>query len=805
MYQFRPVTDRVARLRKRYRDHKFTIDAERAMIVTNFIKENLYMPAPLKRANTLYQVCAKMTLRVEEDELIVGNLGKFYKGTALWPETAGIGWLYSELDDGSFYTRKQQEEPMILPDEEKEKLMTIRDFWADHTMWHGMGYSMPDTISTAVDSGVLTITGSTPNRVVATNHLIPNYKKVIDKGFGAVRAEAQTKLDAWNSGSSPVENGDQYFFYKSVVITCDAYITLAHRYAALCRETAQKTAAPGRRAELERMADSLDWIAEHPARTFAEAVQGTCLYQFFLYIDGDYQCPSFGRFDQYTYPYLKRDLEAGRLTLDQAQEIVDCFWIKCGFIYNARLRHTTRITGAYSSFQHMTIGGCDRTGRDATNPVTFMCLEAPARLLLHDPPLSLRVNWDAPDALMECAIESSKRAGGIPCFQNEKVILQSLIENKVYEPEDAMDFGIVGCQEIGASGNDYCASCSTNSCAYLNLGNIVNISLNNGINPRNDKLCAPQKGYLYEMESFEQVKQVVRDNLDLFMNWLCTVSSCTEFYHYREYPVPALSAMLDGCMESGVDCTQGGAKYNSYGTGLLGIATLIDSLIAVKYMIFDAKLCTARAFYDAWMANWEGHEDLRQQILAMPHHYGNNDPYADEVANWVMTQIADIVDSKKLRRGKFRVGTFTASAHVYFGTNTWATPNGRAAFESLSDAASPSQGADKNGPTAVLASACCFDHKRYTNGFALNMRLSPATLSREDSIDKLKHMIKTYFDMGGMEVQYNVVDSDTLRRAQANPEEYRDLIVRVAGFSAYFVELATQLQNDIIARTENCV
>ena len=250
MYQFRPVTDRVARLRKRYRDHKFTIDAERAMIVTNFIKENLYMPAPLKRANTLYQVCAKMTLRVEEDELIVGNLGKFYKGTALWPETAGIGWLYSELDDGSFYTRKQQEEPMILPDEEKEKLMTIRDFWADHTMWHGMGYSMPDTISTAVDSGVLTITGSTPNRVVATNHLIPNYKKVIDKGFGAVRAEAQTKLDAWNSGSSPVENGDQYFFYKSVVITCDAYITLAHRYAALCRETAQKTATPGRRAEL---------------------------------------------------------------------------------------------------------------------------------------------------------------------------------------------------------------------------------------------------------------------------------------------------------------------------------------------------------------------------------------------------------------------------------------------------------------------------------------------------------------------------------------------------------------------------
>ncbi len=196
MYQFRPVTERIARMRKKYRDTNFTVDAERALIVTEFIKNNLYMPAPMKRAKTLYEVCAKMTLRVEEDELIIGNLGKYYKGSPLWPETAGIGWLYGELDDGSFYTRKQQDEPLILPDEEKEKLMSIREFWAEHTMWNGMGYSMPETISTAVDSGVLTITGSTPNRVVATNHLIPNYKKVIDKGFGAVRAEALEKLDA---------------------------------------------------------------------------------------------------------------------------------------------------------------------------------------------------------------------------------------------------------------------------------------------------------------------------------------------------------------------------------------------------------------------------------------------------------------------------------------------------------------------------------------------------------------------------------------------------------------------------------
>ncbi len=601
-----------------------------------------------------------------------------------------------------------------------------------------------------------------------------------------------------------MQDGDKYFFYKSIVVVCDAYILLMHRYADKCRETAESADAVCKK-ELLEIADSMDWLAENPARTFREAIQATYSYQNFLYIDGDYQCPSFGRFDMYTYPYLKKELDEGTITLDQAQELVDCFWVKCGMIYNARLRHTTRITGAYSKFNHMTIGGCDRNGKDATNPVTFMCLEAPARLLLHDPPLSLRVNWDAPAELLECAIAASKQAGGIPCFQNEALILKALIERKVYEPEDAMDFGIVGCQEIGASGNDYCASCSTNSCGYLNLGNIINISINNGINPKNHKVCAPQKGYLYEMKSFEEVKDVVRDNIDLFMNWLCTVSSCTEFYHMREYPVPALSVMLDGCMESGIDCAQGGAKYNSYGTGLLGIATLIDSLIAIKYMIFDSHECTSREFYDAWIVNWEGHEELQQKIKNMPHHYGNNDPYADEVAEWIMDEIAAIVDSKVLRRGKFRVGTFTASANVYFGTNTWATPNGRYDSESLSDAASPSQGADTNGPLAVLQSACCFDHTQYTNGFALNMRLSPSTLSRDDSIEKLRSMIKTYFNMGGMEVQYNVVDSETLREAQEDPEKHRDLVVRVAGFSAYFVELATQLQNDIIARTENTV
>ena len=803
MYKFREITPRVARMRERYRSNDFTLDAERTMIVTEYHKTHKTMPAPLFRAGVQYEVCSKMTVRVEDDELIVGNLGKSYKGTTLWPELSGVAWLYGELDDGSFYTRRQQDEPMTLPDEEKEKILSVRDYWTENTLWRGMADCYPDGVDEIIDAGVLNIGQGGRGRVVATGHLIPNYGRVIERGFGAVRDEALRALEGWKGFSNPDRDPEKYYFYKSIVTTCDAYILLAHRYAAACREKAAEAADGARRRELESMADSLDHIASEPARTFREAVQATYLYQLFLWIDGNYQPCSFGRFDQYTYPCLKKQLEENTITLEEAQEIVDCFWLKVGCLFNARLRYTARVTGAYSTFQHLTVGGCGRDGKDATNPITYMCLEAAARLMLHEPPVSLRVGHGTPDELFDCAIESSKRAGGIPCFQNEDLIIESLVRGRYYSLEDARDFGIVGCQEIGGSGNDYCASQSTNSVADFNLANIILLAINNGINPLNGKKCCPGHGYLYEMRSFNEVMSALRDTVEYFANWLCVCNNCLEYYHQRVYPVPALSVMLDGCVESGTDCVRGGAKYNSYGTSVAGAGVLIDSLVALKYMIFDAKKCTAQEFYDAMMANWDGHESLRLEIKNMPHHYGNADPYADELAKWSMEMVADIINSRLMARGRLRMGVFSASAHVVAGGRAWATPNGRRCGEPLTDAASPAQGCDKSGPLAVMRSVCSYDHRNFTNGFALNMRFSPSTLAGDEGVQKLKSAMRAYFSMGGMEIQYNIVSSDDLRAAQRDPEKYRDLVVRVAGFSAYFVELATSLQNDIIARTEN--
>jgi pyruvate formate-lyase/glycerol dehydratase family glycyl radical enzyme len=801
MYEFRPISERVARLKELYRNTPFTLDAERALIVTESYRRNKHAPAALRKAQSLYDICEQMTVRVEDDELIVGNIGRHYKGTTMWPENDGMVWLYDELESGEFDAREFQDEPMDFPRNERDLLYTIRDFWRENCFTTIMDAAMPEGSMDLVDAGVLMVFPS-GNGQMPTGHLVPNYRKVIEKGFGSVRAEAQKKLDALR-GRVYGGDAEKYYFYRSIVIVCDAYILLAKRYAAACREKAAVGDDAVRKAELLMMAESLDRIAEGPAQTFYEAVQATFLYQTYLYIDGNFQGLSFGRFDQYTYPCLKAELDEGNITPDRAQEIVDCFWLKVGALYGARLVLVARVTGAYSTFQHMTIGGIDREGKDATNPVTFMALEAPARLQLHEPPVSLRVSKTTPDELFECAFESSRQAGGIPCFQNETLIIEALVEGGHYALEDARDFCIIGCQEIGGSGNDYPATGGIHSLADVNFANVLLLAINNGINPLTRKKCAPETGYLHEMKSFDEVLAAVRTQMNYFVEWLLTLNNCSECVTMKERPAPALSAMLEGCVESGRDCVCGGAKYNSFGVPGTGSATITESLLAIKYMCYDENLYTPRELYDAVMANWEGYEDMRRRIIAMPHHYGNNDPYADAVMKWAMDTFAEAVCKGYSVRGRFRPGLFTASSHVFAGARAWATPDGRIAGESLSDCISPKQGADVNGPTAVLASACCFDHRAFTNGLALNMKFAPVTLAGDDSMDKMRNLLHAYFDMGGMEVQYNIVSSETLKMAQDDPETYKDLVVRVAGFSAYFVELHQSLQNDIIARTEN--
>ena len=410
---------------------------------------------------------------------------------------------------------------------------------------------------------------------------------------------------------------------------------MIQRYAQACRDKAATCTDPARAAELGRMAESLEWISENPARTFWEAVQATVMYQLLLYMDARYPALAFGRFDQYTWPFLEADLDAGRITLAEAHEIVDAFLLKANCFYRASPPLLGEIVGVGNTYQHTTIGGVDpETGKDASNPITYMVLDSMGRLLLHDPTISIRIHKNTPDELWARAIEMTKLVGGLPLFQNDEVIVPALVE-RGFSLRDARDYSLIGCQEIVGSGTDYPAPNGSNCKATVHYGVILDMALNNGVNPMNGKSATLKTGYLYDMKSFDEVKAAVKAQVEHFLRWLVTMNNYGEYMVMTVGPHAALSISMEGCMESGRDCVRGGAKYNSFGGTATGLATVADSLTAIRYMVFDKQLCTARELFDAYMSNWEGHEVLRQRVLNEVPHFGNGDPYADEQMKWI--------------------------------------------------------------------------------------------------------------------------------------------------------------------------
>ena len=530
------------------------------------------------------------------------------------------------------------------------------------------------------------------------------------------------------------------------------------------------------------------------------------MYQVMIQIESVFPSPALGRFDQYTWPYLKKDLEAGTITPDQAQEIVDAFFLKANCFYGAGPAKLVNTTGIGNTYQHTTLGGVDPvTGEDATNPVTYMVLETVGRLKLHDPTISLRFNKNSPDKLWACALETSKLVGGLPLYQNDEVIIPSLVSELGMRLEDARDYGIIGCQEIVCCGKDYPAPNGIHPPhASVWWGSILNMAINNGINPFNGEQASVTTDYLYNMTSIDEVKEAIRKMAHHIMRMFISTNNYAESISQHCAQQAILSISIDDCMAKGRDVVNGGARYNSYGGTATGLATVADSISTIKYMCFDKKLITTRELYDAWMANWEGYEPLRQRILREVPHYGNNDPYVDEELKWCVELYYECCrECRSMRSKVYKAGLYGASDHVAQGYITFATPDGRKTGTPIADAMSPAQSRDKNGPTAVFESCCVFDHHHYMGGIALNLRLHPSVLANEEGMDKVRDMTKEYFENGGLEVQYNVVDTDTLRAAQKDPAKYRDLVVRIAGYSAYFVELGTDLQNDIISRNEN--
>ena len=813
MYEFRPIADRIAIYREKVRDRLIVGDASREKLRTEAEMKYRSYPPMLKKAYISKHVIENMPIHIQEDEYFFGDMC-----TKHWGAASTTFWLMADIEhtwpiesDGLHHA--PLDDPMyskqllaIAPEELAELRELMKKKWE-------MGLTPGEDWLPTGARDFFSLQASDYGKIggfpvmLPPGHLTPGFQTILKRGYEDIRKQARDWLDA-HEGNIQGDDIGKYIFYSAAEVCCESAETMTLRHADLLRQTAEKTEDPVRKAEYLCRAESMEWIARYPARTFWEALQQVMMYNIFLKVDNDPGVTSLGRFDQYAWPYLKKELEEGTLSLDEAQELVDAFFLKINTFYGGGFGKTTQTAGIGHLGQHTTIGGMiPETGEDATNPVSFMVLEAMSRLELHEPTVSLRCTKDTPKEIWDCAMATSMRVGGLPLLQNDEVIVPALMRELDFELEDARNFAFIGCQEITGSGCDYPApngSAMGHSGIYWAI--VLDMVINNGVNPMNgakapDRVCS---GYLYDFKTFDELKAAYEKMCDWMLTWSASLNNYTEHEFPRLFPFPNLSISTVGCMESGKDVSEGGAKYNSYGGTATGLATTADSLTAIKYMIYDKKKISAEEYLKAVLANWEGYEPLRQQIINEVPHYGNADPYADEQMKYMIDLYYGLSRAFSTRRCKvYKCGTFGASDHVVQGEITWATPDGRKTGDPIADASSPCQGRDVCGPTAVFVSSTSFDHSHFMDGMALNLKIHPTALQANDGITKLEDVTKAYFDMGGMEVQYNVVDGKTLRKAQKDPDKYHNLVVRIAGFSAYFVDMTEAMQADIISRAEH--
>ncbi|MDR2530079.1 MAG: hypothetical protein LBC65_00875, partial [Oscillospiraceae bacterium] len=633
-----------------------------------------------------------------------------------------------------------------------------------------------------------------------------------------VRRQCLAIIDE-NRGKLFGDKAKKHVFYHSMVRVCDAAITMAKKYAEACRLKAKSAPTEERETELLRMADSLEWIMENPARTYWEGLQVILFYQIMLATDCQQHGQSMGRVDKYVGHLLDAQIKAGSITPDQAQEFTDAFVMRiCDImvVHGGMLNNRSVISlnergmNAYMAIYTgmtatggivLTIGGSTTDGEDDSNEVTRLILETYGRMKIPDPTVALRISKKTPEKLWRLAIESSKLCGGMPQLQNDEVIIPALQQDG-FTFEDACNYSIVGCVEPGGTGNEWSASGNDGQNSVWNMMEVMQLVVNGGVNPRSGVTALPCPK-LYEYKSFDEVKEWFVKQMQYLMDWTVSYASMYELSYSQNFPCVVASSMMEGCMESGKDVTEGGAKYNRTGLTGCGTANIGDSLMVIKKLIFDDKSVDARTLYDALQANWEGYEQLRQTIINEVPHYGNDVEEVDELAAWGLGTFAKIMKGERGPRGKYSGGTFTVTAHIGLGAMLGATPDGRKAGEPIADAISSRQGYDKNGPTAYLVSAAKLPHDILSNGDQLNIRFTPSSVRGDEGAQKLRDLFATYFALGGMQVQFNVVSTDKLREAQENPLENKDLIVRIAGFSTYFVTLDKKIQEDFITRTEN--
>ena len=783
------MNERIKRLHKLSVETEPTLTIERALIETAFYKENYgKMPNCILRARNFYEICKKKTIYIGKDELIVGERGPVPKAVPTFPELT----CHTVEDLHTLNTRDLQ--PYRISQEDIDRYeQEVIPYWEGRTQRERIFSHVSKEWEEAYHAGVFT--EFMEQR--AGGHTSMD-GKMYRRGLldtKALIAEALAKLDFINDP----EATDKQQELQAMDISCDAAILFAERHADMADRMAEEEADPVRKAELRKIADVCRWVPAHAPRDMQEAIQ---MY-WFVHLGtvtelNGWDCMNPGHIDQHLYPFYEKGLKDGTLTREKAKELISCLWIK----FNnqpapPKVGITALESGTYNDFTNINIGGIDREGKDAVNELSYMILEIQEELHELQPGLSIHVSKVNPDEFVMAGARVIRQGHGYPsCFNPDTYTKELIRQGKTVE--DANEGGCSGCIEVGAFGKE--AYILT---GYLNTPKVFEITLNNGIDPITGKKLGLETGDPRTFKTYEELYEAYHKQMVHFVNMKLAVNNYIERMFSLYAPATFLSLFIDDCISKGKDYYSGGARYNTTYIQCTGLGTITDCLSTLKKHVFEEKRFTMDELLTAVSNNFEGNEKMRQYIINRTPFFGNDDDYADSIAVKVYDDLVEAIEGHpNTRGGKTQLNMLSTTCHNYFGSVCGASVNGRLAKFAISDGTSPAHGADTNGPTAVIKSLGKLDQTK-SGGTLLNVRFVPTLLKRDEDLKKLVSLIRAYFNMGGHHIQFNIVDTQTLLDAQKEPENYKDLLVRVAGYSDYFNDMTEQLQNEIIARTEN--
>ena len=779
-------------------DEKPYIDAQRAILATLAYKENLNQPRVMVRAKMLEKVLDNMSIYIEDKSLLAGNQATKNRNAPIFPEYT-MEFVMNELDQ----FEKRDGDVFYITEKTKEQLREIAPFWQNNNLRARGEALLPEEVRVFMETGVFGMEGKLN---AGDAHLAVNYERILKdglKGYEKRVKEYKATLDLTDP-----ESIDKYCFYNAVLIVLEAVRNFANRYSVLAKDLAEKELNQERKIELLEISRICSKVPYEPAETFQEAVQSVWFIQLILQIESNGHSLSYGRFDQYMYPYYDRDIKNGTIKESEALELLTCLWIKTLTINKVRSQAHTLSSAGSPMYQNVTIAGQTTDKKDAVNDLSFLVLKSVAQTRLTQPNLTVRYHKNINKHFLDECIEVMRLGFGMPALNNDEIIIPSFMDWQVKE-EDAYNYSAIGCVETAVPGK-WGYRCTGMS--YINFPRMLLCTMNNGVDLTSNKRFTKGYGYFTEMESYEELLKAWDKTIREITRYSVIVENVIDKASERDVPDILCSALTDDCIARGKTIKEGGAVYDFISGLQVGIANMADCLAAIKKLVYEEKKITRQELWNAILDDFSSPENkkIQEMLIREAPKYGNDDDYVDQLIVEAYDSYIEEIEkypNTRYNRGPIGgiryAGTSSISANVGQGMSTMATPDGRNAFEPLAEGCSPAHNSDKNGPTAVFKSVSKLRTNKITGGVLLNQKMTPQMLSTEENRQKLELLIKTFFNrLHGYHVQYNIVSKETLIDAQKHPEKHKDLIVRVAGYSAFFNVLSKKTQDDIIGRTE---